>query len=244
VSLNLALCFQQLGRRSLLVDGDSNLANLDILLGISPKYTLADAVLGSRFLSEVVVSGPGGLQILPAASGSLDLQGLEEAVAQRLESGLAQLEQGQDMIVLDTGAGISPAVVELASGADEVIVVTTPEPTAITDAYAAIKVITHRHPAVKIFLLVNQARTAEEAGEVARKIQLVVENYLALSVESLGYLPLDANVPRAVRSQQPLLLAYPRSPAALSLMMIARRLLKLPPPPARGSLFGQLFRPH
>jgi flagellar biosynthesis protein FlhG len=132
-------------------------------------------------------------------------------------------------------------VVELASASDEVIVVTTPEPTAITDAYAAIKVITARNVAVRLHLLVNFARSREEAEEVARKIKLVVENYLSLSVESLGYLPQDAHLPQAVSRQTPLLQAFPRSPAAVALMGIARRLLRmsertpLGPPQARES---------
>ena len=242
ISLNLGICFQKLGQRALLVDADTNLANIDILLGINPKYTLADAILGDRFLTEILVEGPEGLKVLPAGSGIVELVGLDAVVQDRIERGMSDLESGQDLIILDTGAGISEGVVEFAAGADEVIVITTPEPTAITDAYAAIKVISARNPAVKFYLLVNFAKNQEEAEEVARKIKLVVENYLAFHLENLGYIPVDAHIPRAVAQQIPFTLASPRCPAASNLAMIARRLLKCPIPAAeRGSLFRHLF---
>jgi len=241
ISLNLALCFQRLGRRVLLVDADTNLANIDILLGISPKFTLADVILKGQFIHDILVDGPEGLHILPAGSGVVEMLGLDDVMADRIERGLADLERAQDLIILDTGAGISEGVVEFASASDEVIVVTTPEPTAITDAYAALKVISSRNLALKLYLLVNFARNQEEAEEVARKIKLVVENYLNLSIESLGFLPVDAHVPQAVSRQKPFLVISPRCPAALNLMMIARRLLRLPAKQSGGSLFGQLF---
>lgn len=237
ISLNLSLCFQKLGRRTLLVDADTNLANIDILLGINPQYTLADAILRDQFILDVLVQGPQGLRILPAGSGVVELVGLDDMVADRLERSLGDLERSQDMIVLDTGAGISEGVVEFASGSDEVIIITTPEPTAITDAYAAIKVISMRNPAARLYLLVNLANSKEEADEVARKIRLVVENYLAIQVEVLGWIPRDPHVPQAVSRQTPFLLEYPRCVAATHLGMIARKLLKLPVPETGKSFF-------
>jgi flagellar biosynthesis protein FlhG len=243
VSLNLGICFQKMGRRALLVDADLNLANIDILLGITPKYTLADAVLGDRFLKDILVEGPEGLRILPAGSGVIELLGLDSVVQDRLEHGMAELEAGQDLVILDTGAGISEGVVEFASGADDIIVVTTPEPTAITDAYAAIKVISSRNVAVTFHLLVNFAQNKEQADDVARKIKLVVQNYLALDIDVLGHIPVDIHIPQAVAQQKPLLQVHPRSPAARHLEMIARRLLRLPASKAdRGSIFHQIFR--
>jgi flagellar biosynthesis protein FlhG len=241
ISLSLSLCFQKLGKRTLLVDADTNLANIDILLGINPPFTLADAILGDQFIMDVLVQGPEGLRILPAGSGVVELVGLDDMVADRLEQCLSELERSQDMIILDTGAGISEGVVEFASGSDEVIIITTPEPTAITDAYAAIKVISSRNAAAKLYLLVNQARQLDEANEVARKISLVVENYLAISIETLGWLPADPHVPQAVSRQTPFILAYPRCPAAVNLMMMARRLLKLPGPNTGRSFFQSAF---
>ncbi len=242
ISLSLGICFQKLGRRTLLVDADTNLANIDILLGISPKYTLTDAILKDQFMADILVEGPLGLKILPAGSGVLEMVGLEEVVQDRIERGLREIEQRHDLIILDTGAGISEGVVEWASGSDEVIIVTTPEPTAITDAYAAIKVISARNLAVKMLLLVNLARNQEEAEEVARKIKLVVENYLTVSLEFIGFIPADVHVPQAVHRQTPFAICYPRCPAAINLTMIARRLLKLPDPKnPQGSLFRNLF---
>lgn len=241
-SLNLAISFQKLGQRTLLVDADTNLANIDILLGVHPEHTLTDVILGDQFIKDVIIPGPEGLEILPAGSGVVELVGLDALVQERIDHGMTELENDHDVIILDTGAGIADGVVDFAAGADEVIVITTPEPTAITDAYAAIKVISARNQALKFYLLINFARDSGEAEEVARKIRLVVQNYLALDIEFLGFMPRDGNVLKAVAAQKPLLLTHPRSPAALNLMMIARRLLKLPT--ARrsgGSLFRQLF---
>lgn len=241
-SLNLGICFQKLGRRALLVDADTNLANIDILLGVNPDYTLADVILGDRFINDIIIAGPQGLKILPAGSGVVDMVGLDAVVQDRIAHGLLELEKHQDVIILDTGAGISEAVVDFTCGADEVIVITTPEPTAITDAYAAIKVISSRNQALRFHLLINFARNRREADDVGRKIKLVVENYLALDIDVLGYLPVDEHIPRAVARQKPFLLTDPRCPAALNLEMIARRLMKLPTSKNYGgSLFRHLF---
>lgn len=259
-SLNLGICFQMLERRTLLVDADTNLANIDILLGIHPQYTLADAIIGDRSLPEVIIQGPQNLSILPAASGVVELVGLNEVIRNRLESALADIclrrlpgmsaegitselwafgEKGMgegyfspDMVIFDTSAGISSAVVDLVGRmADEVIVITTPEPTAITDAYAAIKVISRTaepsstERSMKFYLIVNFANNEKEASEVARKIKLVVENYLTLQLHYLGFLPVDRSIPASVAQQKPFLLNYPKCPASRNLKMIARRLL-------------------
>ncbi|MFH1861253.1 MAG: P-loop NTPase [bacterium] len=216
------------GSKTLLIDADTNLANIDILLGINPQYTLADAILGNQFMTDILIEGPKGLKILPAGSGVPDLVGLDKVVVNRLEQSFGDLEKGNDIVLLDTGAGISEEVVDFARSADEVIIITTPEPTAITDAYAAIKVISAHGAAVKFYLLVNFAKNQSEANEVARKFQLVVENYLAFSIEPLGYIPLDEHIPQAVSRQTPFTLAFPRCAASQHLMIIARRLLKLP----------------
>ncbi len=227
-SLNLGICLQKLGQRVLLVDADTNLANIDVLLGVNPEYTLADVVLGDRFIEDIILDGPQGLKIMPAGSGVVDLVGLDSVVQDRIAHGMSDLEANHDAIILDTGAGIAEAVVDFACGADEVIVITTPEPTAITDAYAVIKVISSRNAALKFHLLVNFAKNQEEANEVARKIKLVVENYLTVSINILGFLPIDDHIPRAVARQKPFMLVNPRCPAALNIEMIARRLLKMP----------------
>jgi flagellar biosynthesis protein FlhG len=242
VSLNLAILFQKLGQRTLLIDADTNLANIDILLGIHPQYTLADVVLRGHDVREIILEGPEGLQILPAGSGVVEMVGLDSVVQDRIDRGMVELEQNRDAVILDTGAGIAEGVVEFASGADEVIVITTPEPTAITDAYAAIKVISSRNEAVKFHLLVNQVKNEREAEEVAQKIKLVVENYLTVNLSILGHLPTDAHIPKAVSIQKPFVLSNPRCQAALNLIMIARRLLKLPTyNTEKGSLFRHIF---
>jgi len=241
-SLNLSICLQKLGQRTLLIDADTNLANIDILMGIHPEFTLADVILGDKFVKDVLIKGPEGIQILPAGSGVIEMVGLDNIIQERIDQGMIELEQEFDFILLDTGAGIAEGVVDCAAGADEVVVVTTPEPTAITDAYAAIKVISSKNPAIKFHLLVNMAKNADEAIDVYKKIQLVVENYLALQLDSLGYLPRDNFLIKAVARQQPFVLTYPKCPTAMNVAMIARRILKLPTTEKTGgSLFRKLF---
>ncbi|MBU0518965.1 MinD/ParA family protein [bacterium] len=241
-SLNLGICLQQLDQRTLLIDADTNLANIDILMGIHPKFTLTDVILGDKFVKDVLIKGHEGVQILPAGSGVTEMVGLDHIIQERIDQGMIELETEFDFIILDTGAGIAEGVVDCAAGADEVVVVTTPEPTAITDAYAAIKVISARNPAIKFYLLVNMVKNADEASGVFKKIQLVVENYLSLQIDSLGFLPRDNYLIKSVAQQQPFVLLYPRCPAAMNLNMIARRLLKLPAPQQTGgSLFRKLF---
>ena len=241
-SLNLAICFQKLGQRTLLVDADTNLANIDILLGIHPQYTLADVVLGDRFIKAIILDGPEGLKILPAGSGVVEMLGLDSVILDRLERGISDIEHDRDAIIIDTGAGIAEGVVDYAVGADEVVVITTPEPTAITDAYAAIKVISSKNQALKFHLLVNLVSSKREADEVARKIKLVVENYLAMNLNILEYIPSDAHIPKAVAEQKPFLLSNPRCSAALNIMKVARELLKLPVTNTNtGSLFKHIF---
>jgi flagellar biosynthesis protein FlhG len=240
LTVNLAIALARAGKRAVVLDGDLGLANVDVLLGIRPRYTLQHVVAGQRSLGEVLMPAPGGIWVVPGASGLEELADMSEEQRQCLISALAELDGRADVLLIDTAAGVSREVSAFLEAAPEVIVVTTPEPTAITDAYALIKVASSARrdaaPAGRptFRLVVNQANDVGEAVGVARKVQTVARQFLNVEVESLGYIPSDRSVPRSTRGQVPLLVAYPSSPAALRVVDLARRLTAAAGEPAAG----------
>jgi len=225
-ALNTAIALAGLGKRVLLVDADTNLANLDLLLGLTPRYNLADVVTGGKTMSEIIIAGPGGINILPGASGDIFMLGLDDEVENHLVESFAELELNHDVIIIDTGAGLSRQIVTYAAAADEVVIVTSPEPTARADAYAMVKIISQARPTVPIHLLVNMVKSAEEGMDVFDGLNLVVQTFLKFSIKFLGHLPFDPNVMAAVASQKPLMLEHPRSAAAVAIRMTAHKLLR------------------
>jgi flagellar biosynthesis protein FlhG len=231
VATNLAIAFARRGRKVLLVDGDLSLANVDLLLGVVPQKNLGDVVLHGTPIEEVVLETREGVRLLPAGSGMEELADLDDFRRERLLRELSRLESSVDLILLDTGSGIGRQTIHLARAADQVLVVTTPEPTAFSDAYATLKVLSRGRLRSRPGIVVNMAASPEEARETERRIRVVAERFLRLQPEYLGYVLLDAAVGRAVRMQEPLLKAYPRCPASACLENLAQRLLSQPPGP-------------
>lgn len=225
IATNLALACARRGRRVLLVDGDLSLANVDLLLGVVPSKNLGDVVFGRASIEEVVVDAEAGLRLLPSGSGVEELADLDDFRRERLLRELSRLEAETDLILLDTGSGIGRQTIHFARAADQIIVVTTPEPTAFSDAYATLKVLSRGRMRGRPGIVVNMAATAEEGKETERRIRLVAERFLRMKPEYLGHVLLDTAVGRAVRQQQPLLKAFPRSPAAACVENLADRLL-------------------
>lgn len=226
VSLNLAIALGRLGKRVLLVDADTNLANIDILLGIQVKHTLSDVIFGSAFFSDIILNGPEGIHILPGSSGVVEVMEEDDAVRQRMFDAFDELERRYDILLIDTGAGLSENVLQFVTGADDVVLVTNSEPTSITDAYAMIKVAVYRNPRLKVHVLINLAKRQSDAADTFEKLQLAVRNFLQMEVTMLGALPLDPNVPAAVAEREPFFIRFPRSAAATSLMLMAQKLIK------------------
>jgi len=224
-ALNCAVALALMRQKVLLIDADTNLANLDILIGINSRFNLSDVIAGEKFMREIIMPGPGGIDILPGSSGVLEMLDLDLQVQRRLVETFSELEQEYNFILIDTGAGLTPSILSYVSAADEVALITNQEPTSIADAYAMIKVVTHRNPTLPIRLMVNLAPSQEAALDVYDRINLVAQNYLNLPVEFLGYMPRDPNVPAAVARQAPFVLAYPRTPASVAIRMMARQLL-------------------
>lgn len=227
VSLNLAIAYGKLQKKVLLIDADTNLANIDILLGLHARKTLGDVVLGSAFFSEVLMHGPAGVQILPGSSGMVEMMEHDSAAHDKLIAAFEEFERIYDIIIIDTGAGISENVIRFIISVDDAILVTNSEPTSIADAYAMIKIITHRDASIPIHLVVNLAVGRNNAEETFEKLQLAVRNFLDNDIDFLGFIPLDPNVPLAVAKQVPFITLFPRCTASNMLMMMARKLLKI-----------------
>lgn len=227
--VNLAVAFSRMGKRCLVLDADLGLGNIDVLLGLAPRYNVSDLLRGERTMEEVVVRGPSGVMILPAASGVYELTDLKAEERLALSSHLEKFSSEIDMLIIDTGAGISTNVLYFNVAAQDIVVVVSPEPTSITDAYALMKVLHKRHGERRFKLLVNTARTRKEGIEVFRKISLAAERFLNLSVEYVGCVLRDDDVVRAVREQKAVLELYPDSKASACFMDIAREISATPP---------------
>jgi len=222
---NLAIALARQGTRVLVLDGDLGLANVDLLLGISPQYDLQDAILGDRRLEDIVLEGPEGIRIVPASSGVEELANLDEYRTECLLRSLSAIEQDVDLILIDAPSGIGTHAVALSQAADEILVVTTPEPTSFSDAYAMIKVLSQRPLKCVPGLLVNQANSENEALEVSKRVQSVAKRFLNLEIPYLGFILADESVGKSVVRQEPFLTTYPYSPASSCILRLARRVL-------------------
>ena len=246
VTANLAVALAHLGRRVMVLDADVGLGNLDVLLGLTPPYTLADVLSGRRRLREVVFPGPGGIRVLPAGSGFQNLTALSDHQIRELQSEMDELQEETDVLLIDTGAGIGRNVTSFATMAQDIIVVATPEPTSLTDAYALMKVLSTQYSERRFRLLVSMTRTPTDGGDVYRKLSLVAERFLHISIDFLGSIPYDPRLTEAVCQQRPLVELYPQSKAAQAFLGLAHDLAAWPLPESpKGGLqffWGSLLR--
>ncbi|HET9950925.1 MAG TPA: MinD/ParA family protein [Candidatus Eisenbacteria bacterium] len=228
---NLALALARQGVRVLVVDGDLGLANVDLLLGVAPQYDLQDVILGQRSVRDVVFEGPDGIHVLPASSGVEELANLDEFRTECLIRSLGELEDEIDLILIDSPSGIGKNAISMVQVADQILVVTTPEPTSFSDAYAMIKVLSRRPLRCVPSLLVNQADSEDEAMSVARRVRTVAKRFLNLEIEYWGCVLADESVSKSVQRQEPCLSTYPYSPAASCIYSLARRVMGQEPKP-------------
>jgi flagellar biosynthesis protein FlhG len=224
VAVNLAVTLSQAGKDVVLLDADLGLANADVLCNLDLPSNLAHVIARKKDLGEVMVRAPGGFQLIGGASGLARMADLSDFDRQRIVAALAEVEQSADVLLIDTGAGISPNVLCFTRAADHVLVVTTPEPTAITDAYAVIKVVSRDGAARRMSLLVNQVRSQGEARVVYERIAKVAKQFLGVTIYDAGYVFHDEQVSLAVRRRQPFVLTAPRSPASVCVSQLANRL--------------------
>ena len=247
VAANLSIALAGRGHRVILFDMDMGLANADIVLGVEATCTWRDVLTGRRTLDEVIVPGPGEVSLVPGASGVAELANLSEFERHQLTVAMQQIEDRYDVVVLDCGAGISHNVVGFASRADTIMVVATPEPTAVTDAYAMIKAFAQEpvhsdRPASSMGVMVNLADSRREGRDTYDRLAEVAARFLHLPVSDYGYILKDDHVPAAIRQRCPVVLRYPRCSASTCMVAAAARLSReMGQPEADRSLFYRVM---
>jgi len=240
---NLGYAFTKLGKKVLILDADLGLGNLDVLLGLAPKYNLSHVIMEEKSIEEILIDGPGNMKILPASSGIQELTHLTRQQKIQILSQLDMLVDSVDILFIDTAAGISSNVMDFNATAQEIIVVVSPEPTSITDAYALMKVLSLKYSGKLCKLLVNMTSRPEEGREVFRQLHLVTERFLDMDIEYLGCILHDDKVTRGVKNQKIVSDLYPDTQASRCFKELARKIAALPPmnPPRNGS---NLFLQH
>lgn len=238
VVVNLAIALAGFKKKAVILDADMGLANVDVLLGIKPRFTLRHVIAGQKDLLDIVVDGPGGIKIIPASSGIPDLADMPEADRARFLEKLRVLDGEAEVLLIDTPAGVASNVMGFVRATQEVIVITTPEPTAITDAYAMVKVISLQGVRKHVRLLVNMAANEKEAADLVAGISLIAKRFLGMDIDYLGHIEWDPNLPDAVRRQQPLYRIYPDSPASRAIRAIGAKLCNCQAADAEGDGIG------
>lgn len=229
VSSNLALWFRRQGKRVVIFDADFGLANIEVMYGVIPKYTMADIMFKGKEIKDVITEGPEGVMFISGGSGIAKLVNLDNEQIKRLVNKLTELENVADVIIVDTGAGISPSVLEFVAASPEVVLVTTPEPTSITDSYALLKALAMYEGFDKentsISLVANKVASIEQSSNVYEKLSSVVTKFLDLKINYLGAVPQDTAITKAVMKQKPVSIEYPSSGAAKAFHRICDRLM-------------------
>jgi flagellar biosynthesis protein FlhG len=225
IAINLGLALGQLGRRVVLLDADLGLANVDVLLGLRPTRHLGHVISGEMTIADIIVQVAPGFSVIPGGSGLAELIDMPQRQRDSLIRSFTLLDRLADILIIDTAAGVSADVSSFVGAANDLVVVTTPDPSAITDAYALVKVVTGLGAGPRFHLLLNQVSGSAEADEVALKLIGVARRFLGIEVGTVGYIPADPHVAQATRRQSPLLTLYPTAPASRKFAEVARRLV-------------------
>lgn len=244
LAVNLAICLTRLGKKVCLLDADLGLANADVLCNLIPKLTLEQVVSGRCKLADAMLLAPGGFQLIPGASGVSRLANLGGERRWRLLKQLTVLERVADIVLIDTSAGLSSNVLGFAAAANRVIVITTPEPTGITDGYGMIKALLAPAPKAKIDIVVNMVVNEGEGSSVHKRIDRVTRSFLRRSMEYAGEIPMDVQVRHAIQQRVPFVLYAPDAPASIAMRKMAYRIAGIGLPKSleenRGGFFTRL----
>lgn len=230
VAVNMALELARIGRKVVLLDADLGLANVDILLGVRAEYTIEDLLAGNCSMNDLLLEGPHGLKIVPAASGTQELTHLTPGEHSGLIHAFSELEQDVDVLVIDTAAGISDTVLSFVRAANEVMLVVCNEPTSITDAYAMLKLLNSRYHIDRFHLIANMVKSQQEGMELYHKLIGVTDRFLDVAIEFTGFVPFDLQLRKAVKRQKAICDAYPDSPASQNFRKIALKVDQWPVP--------------
>lgn len=237
ISVNLAAAFAKKGKNVLLMDADLGLANVDILLGLQPKFDLHHVISNEKTLSEVMLDGPLGIKVIPASSGVASMAELSTSEHAGLVRAFSELPMATDIMIVDTAAGIADSVLTFSKACQEVLVVVCDEPASITDAYALIKVLSRDHGIKRVHVVANMVRSDAHGDKLFHKIRRVTDQFLDVQVDHLGSVPLDDYLRKSVQRQTPVIQAYPRSPSSQAFEKIATQIDNWNPPTgASGNL--------
>lgn len=236
LSINLAVASAAAGRRVVLLDGDLGLANADVLLGVTPRHTLADLITGHRALDEVLTPVRPGLGIVAGASGVLPLAELDEAGHVGIVRAFSDLTTDLDLLLVDTAAGISPGVLQLTQAAQHVLVVVCDDPASVTDAYAVIKILSRHHGLREFRVVSNMTQEPLQGARLFDALRRVTERFLDVTLQHSADIPADELLRRAVREQRPVVEAFPGSPAAQAVQRLAGEIAGWSAPEGRGNI--------
>lgn len=226
ITINLAIALGDQGLRVVILDADFGLANIDVLFGIIPRFSLVDVIKNKKNILEILSDGPKNTKFISGGSGVEELVKMDRGQLLKFVDNISLLDKIADIILVDTGAGLSENVMSFVMAADEVLLVTTPEPTSITDAYALIKMVSNRDKEKKIKVIVNRAENMAEANDITNKLLLVANKFLGIALEPLGYILNDDSVIKAVKQQQPFSLSFPKSNATRLIKEISDKLIE------------------
>lgn len=228
IAVNLAIALSHLGKRVVILDADFGLANIEVMLGIRPVYNLADLMFRGKNLSDIITQGPENIGFISGGSGIQELTNLSKEQIIYLIRKLGELDQAADIVIIDTGAGIADSVLEFVAASSEVILVTTPEPTSITDAYALLKTLNRKSEFsvddTVIKMIANRVTPDEDGEEIFEKLSIVVTRFLKLKLGYLGYISMDNTVSKAVMKQRPAICEYPNSSFSKMISGFAKQL--------------------
>ncbi len=237
ISVNMAVALAMEGHRVMLLDADLGLANVDVMLGLKVKRNLSHVLNGDCDLEDIIITGPEGMKIIPAASGTKSMAHLSEMEHVGLVRAFSSLSEQVDYLIVDTAAGIADNVISFTLASQDVLMVVCDEPTSITDAYALIKVLSQEHNIYNFKVLANMVRSPQEGRHLFSKLTAVSDRFLDVGLEYLGSVPFDENVRNAIRKQKPFVQTYPRSPAAVAIKQLAKKVDDWPlPSSARGNI--------
>lgn len=232
ISVNLALQFCNQGKKVVILDADFGLSNVEVMLGIRPQYNMADLIFNNKSIEEIITEGPQGIGFISGGSGVQDLVNLDKERIKKLIAKLVKLDSLYDVVIVDTGAGISDSVIEFVLSSPEVLLVVTPEPTSITDAYSLLKAVNRKkdfnREQKSIKVITNRVSGQDEGQEIYNKISIVVSKFLNIQLEYLGYIPYDRKIADAVIDQTPFSLSNPNGEPALRIRNICGKLLDIP----------------
>jgi len=226
ITLNLALAFAKRGRRVVIMDADFGLANIEVLFGLVPKFNLKHVFDGEKTIGEIITEGPMGVKLVSGGSGIRELANMDDRQMGMVIEKFSYLDTVSDIILVDTGAGMGNAVLNFIKASGETLIVTTPEPTSLTDSYAIVKAVYNdagSRPQFKV--IVNRADNEAEAEDVFGKISTVSKHFLNIDLENLGFIPYDVNMLKAVKRQEPVFTLFPETEAAKSIDRICLKLM-------------------